>query len=69
MTKAEQHRQWLARRWFQGSPGWRYLVSDLTKGNLTILAKWLTDGYVEKDKYGMYRITDLGRDALRLPKL
>lgn len=73
MTKAEQYRHWLARRWFRDGYGWHacdgFGASKKTKRNAAISSKWLADNYVEQDEYGMCRLTPVGFDALRFPKL
>ncbi len=73
MTKAEQYRRWLARRWFRDGYGW-HVCDGLeaprdTKRNSATLERWLRDEWVERDQHGMHRITELGRDALGFPKL
>ena len=67
MTEAEKYRRWLASRWFRiGFSGWVSCagVGTDSKKAKAVLAKWLRDGYVESNEYGMYRVTELGRDKL-----
>lgn len=67
LTEAEKYRRWIARRWFHDGYGWTPCYPNTKKENAA-LDRFVRDGYVEKDDL-MFRLTDLGRDALGFPKL
>lgn len=65
LTKVEQRWRWLAHRiWPHGLNGWSSAAVMTAKLDALLLLRRVAEGHVEKDGYGMYRLTDVGRAAL-----
>ena len=61
LTKSEQRWQWLAGRIWHGTfSGWAQLSDRVTKADREIIARKVKLGHVERDDYGLYRLTDEG---------
>ena len=70
MTKAEEFRRWLAHRIWGGPDccGWT-AIGDRNKRERSTIDRWLKDGHVEQDEFGLIRLTRAGRKALDLPPI
>lgn len=64
LTKVEQRWRWLADRLWHHSSGWTGLSDRVTKADRAIIERKIAAGQVERDAYGMIRLTDLGRAAI-----
>lgn len=64
-TKTEQRWHWLAGRIWHGTfTGWAQLSDRVTKADREIIARKVKAGHVERDDYGLYRLTEVGAEAL-----
>lgn len=64
MTKVEQRWRWIANRVWGNSPGWAARVNVTAKGDIAIFDRRLKAGHVERNDFGLYRLTEAGRRAL-----
>lgn len=68
MTKTAEYRRWLAHKVWGGNDcyGWTS-VGDRNKRDQAIIDRWIKDGYVDRDPFGLIRLTAAGRKVLDLP--
>lgn len=64
LTKVEQRWRWLANRLWNHSSGWTGMSDRVTKADRAIIERKIAAGHVERDEYGLIRITPAGRAAI-----
>ncbi len=65
LTKTEQRWAWLAARLWPSGTGWTRPDRVTNKADARILERRIAVGHVETDEYGLIRITESGRAALK----